>query len=68
MKKLILLLVAGVFFTGCSADFLAHPTYYKNWEHTKYSISGHKDTDTEDANNSNKGNWWGEEQEFEKTD
>jgi hypothetical protein len=68
MKKLILLLIVGVFFISCSSDFMSRPSVYKNWDHTIYSWSGHKATDEEDANNSNKQNWWGETQEFEKTD
>ncbi|MGD8342778.1 MAG: hypothetical protein PVI38_15535 [Desulfobacterales bacterium] len=61
MKKLIVLLIMGLLLSGCSDEFLAHDTLFKDWDHVKFSWGGYKDTTAEDAQMSAERGWWGEE-------
>ena len=61
MKKLIVLLIMGLLLSGCSDEFLAHDSLFKNWDHTKFSWGGYKDVSATDVQNSNQQGWWGEE-------
>ena len=63
MKKLTILILLGLFFSGvygCSEEFLAHDTYWKNWDHMVFSWSGYKNVTAEDAQKSQEQGWWGE--------
>jgi hypothetical protein len=64
MKKVIVLIcLVGLIFTmGCSKEWLAHDTVFKNWEHWKFSWGGYEDC-TEDtaAICQEDGGWWGDE-------
>ena len=61
MKKLIVLLIMGLLLAGCSDEFLAHDTTFKDWDHVKFSWGGYKNTTAEDVQMSNERGWWGEE-------
>ena len=62
MKKmtLVVLILAGVMLAGCSDEFLAHDTLYKNWDHWSFSWWEYQDPTAEHAKLSNQQNWWGE--------
>ena len=64
MKKLFLLILMGLLFSGCGpaaqkSEFWQHDSMYKNWEHTKYSWSGYKNPTPEKGEKSEEQNWWG---------
>jgi hypothetical protein len=61
MKKLFLLIVLALLIAGCSDEFLAHDTTFKDWDHVKFSWGGYKNPTAEDAQMSNERGWWGEE-------
>jgi hypothetical protein len=61
MKKLIVLLFIGLLLAGCSDEFLAHDSLYKDWEHVKFSWWGYKTPTAEVAKMSDDRGWWGEE-------
>ena len=64
MKKLFLLALIGLFFSGCGAgiqrsEFLKHDTMYKNWDHLIYSWWGHRNPTDETQKKSQEQGWWG---------
>ena len=65
MKKLIVLgMIIALFTMGCGhmakeSEFYDHNTMYKNWDHMKFSMWGHKDPTTEVAQVSASEEWWG---------
>lgn len=66
MKKMILLVVIGMLFSGCAmtseewGDLWANDNTYKNWEHMKFSWSGYENPTVETGNMSREQGWWGE--------
>jgi hypothetical protein len=74
MKKLALLmtmLAMGFMLFGCGtaavqSEFWEHDTMYKNWEHTKYSMSGFKNTNAQNLQSSKAQKWWGKEMLLEE--
>ncbi len=61
MKKLIFLIVLVFLMAGCSDEFLAHDTTFKDWDHVKFSWGGYKSPTAEDVQMSTERGWWGEE-------
>jgi uncharacterized protein YceK len=64
MKKLLLLLILGVFLAGCGtaakrSEFWEHDTMYKNCDHAKFSIYGYKNPTKETLKKSQEQGWWG---------
>ena len=64
MKKVCGLLVLSAFLFGCGAaaqqsDFWKHDSLYKNWDHTKFSLSGYRSPMQEDQKKSMEQGWWG---------
>jgi len=64
MKKILAVLALSVFLFGCGStasqsDFWKHDSLYKNWDHTKFSMSGYKSPTRDDARNSMEQGWWG---------
>ncbi len=60
MKKLLLLVVLGLFLFGCGAEMQRGATW-KNWDHFKYSWSGYKNPTAETGTMSEEQGWWGKE-------
>jgi hypothetical protein len=66
MKKMLALLVVSACVAGCGAaakksELWEHDTIYKNWDHMKFSWSGHKEVSLEEAKKSVAEGWWGQE-------
>jgi hypothetical protein len=61
MKKLIVLLFIGLLLAGCSDEFLAHDSLYKDWSHAKFSWWEYDNPTSEHAKMSAERGWWGEE-------
>lgn len=64
MKKAIVMIMLALFVTGCSgtlqqSEFLEHDSMYKNWDHMKFSIFGHRNPTAEDQQKSIDQGWWG---------
>jgi len=64
MKKWGLLLLMGIFLSGCGSlatqsEFWQHDTMYKNWEHTKFSWFGYKHPTEKTPKESAEQGWWG---------
>ncbi len=65
MKRFFLLLLIGLFLSGCGGQaakesgFWEHDTMYKNWAHLKYSWYGYKNPTVESGKKSIEQNWWG---------
>lgn len=64
MKKLFLVLLLGLFFSGCGAaakqsELWEHSTMYKSWGHLKFSWCGYKKPTLETGKQSLKEGWWG---------
>jgi hypothetical protein len=64
MKKVWVLLGLSVFLFGCGAtadqsEFWKHDSLYKNWDHTKFSLSGYRSPMQEDQKKSMEQGWWG---------
>jgi hypothetical protein len=60
MKKLLLLVVLGLFLFGCGAE-MQRGASWKNWDHFKYSWSGYKNPTAETGKMSDEQGWWGKE-------
>jgi hypothetical protein len=60
MKKLLLLVVLGLFLFGCGAKMQRGATW-KNWDHMKYSWWGYKNPTVETGKMSEEQGWWGKE-------
>ncbi len=60
MKKLLLLVVLGLFLFGCGAE-MQRGASWKNWDHFKYSWSGYKHPTVETGKMSDEQGWWGKE-------
>ena len=61
MKKLIFLVVLALLMAGCSDEFLAHDTTFKDWDHVKFSWGGYKSPTADHVQMSTERGWWGEE-------
>ena len=61
MKKLVFLILLVFLMAGCSDEFLAHDTTFKDWDHVKFSWGGYKSPTAEDVQMSAERGWWGEE-------
>lgn len=64
MKKLLLVLVAGLFLSSCGtaakqSELWEHPTMYKGWDHLRFSWCGYKKPTIETLKKSNEEGWWG---------
>ena len=63
MKKLLLLLPAGLFLFGCASldgsEFWKHDTVFKSGTHMKYSLWGYKNPTAETQKKSEEEGWWG---------
>ena len=63
MKKLLLIFLVGLFFSGCSAaqisEFGQHNAMYKSMDLMKYSLWGYQDPTEVDAKKSQEEKWWG---------
>ena len=64
MRRLILLVFIGIFLAGCAgtakeAEFSAHSTMYKNWDHLKFSWWGYKEPSEETSRKTVEQGWWG---------
>ncbi len=64
MKRLIGLVLLGLFLSGCGAaaresEFWQHDSLYKNEDHLKYSIWGYKNPTEESGEKSLDQEWWG---------
>jgi hypothetical protein len=64
MKKILAVLMLSAFLFGCGAaatqsDFWKHDSLYKNWDHTKFSLSGYQSPTGGDAKKSMEQGWWG---------
>ena len=63
MKRVYLLMLAGLFLSSCAAmtesEFWKHDSMYKNWDHTKYSLSGYQTPTDETGKKSQEQGWWG---------
>lgn len=60
MKKLIFLMLVGLFLAGCSSEFYKHDSLYKTWDHAKFSWTGYKNPTPQDAKLSQQQGWWGQ--------
>ena len=64
MKKLLLIILMGLFFSGCGtaakeSQFWEHGSMYKNWDHLRYSWWGYKNPTSETGKKSQEQGWWG---------
>ena len=64
MKRIIAVLMLVGFIAGCGSaatqsEFWKHDSMYKNWDHTKFSLSGYNSPTREDARKSMEQSWWG---------
>jgi len=63
MKKTLLLLLFGVFLSGCAAlkesEFTEHSALYSTWDHVKYSWWGYANPTQETLKESQGQKWWG---------
>jgi hypothetical protein len=64
MKKLLALLLLGLFLSGCGAaaresEFWQHDSVYKNWDHLRYSWWGYKNPNQASGEKSIEQGWWG---------
>lgn len=64
MKRIMLVLVAVSFLSGCAAadrsEFFQHDTMYKDGDHLLYSVFKYKKNSPEDARKAREEKWWGE--------
>ena len=63
MKRLLLLLSAGMFLFGCASlsesEFLKHDSMFKNNDHMRFSLFGYKNPTAETQKQSEEEGWWG---------
>jgi hypothetical protein len=61
MKKIVFFLLLVAFLVaGCTAEWYQHDTIYKNHDHMFFSWWGYKNITSEDLQNSEQQEWWGE--------
>ena len=67
MKRLVLVLVLGMFLAGCGtaadrSEFWKHPTMFAGWDHMNYSWGGYeKDCGPDQTKKTKEQKWWGEQ-------
>jgi hypothetical protein len=61
MKKLVLLVLAGLLIAGCSSEFYKHDTLFATNSHAAFSWWGYDNPTMEDAQQSAEDGWWGKE-------
>ena len=66
MKKLLALLIVSACVAGCGtaakkSELWEHDSIYKNWDHMRFSLGGHKEVIQAEAKQSVEENWWGKE-------
>ncbi|MEW6441189.1 MAG: hypothetical protein AB1640_09690 [bacterium] len=64
MKRLVLIVAAGILLTGClsrNSELRQHDSTWKNWDHMKFSLWGYRTPSDEEANKSQEQGWWGKE-------
>ena len=63
MKKMVMIVLLGVFLAGCGAvkesGYYDHDSHYKTWSHLAFSWFGYNNVTQEDANKSSAQKWWG---------
>ena len=64
MKKWLLILLLGLFLSGCGAaaresEFWQHDTLYKDWGHMWFSLYGYKNPTEQKLKESREKGWWG---------
>ena len=63
MKRLLLLLSAGMFLFGCASlsetGFWEHDSMFKNNDHMRFSLFGYKNPTAETQKKSEEEGWWG---------
>ena len=63
MKKGVLLTLAVFMLAGCGSvsksEFLQHGSFYKNWDHMKFSWFGYRNPSEENTQKSIEQGWWG---------
>jgi len=61
MKRFVFLVLASLLIAGCTSEFYAHDTLFKNWDHWKFSWWGYEQPTATDAKLSAEQGWWGKE-------
>ncbi len=61
MKKLLLVVAAGLLMAGCTSEFYKHDRLFATNAHVAYSWWGYKNTDANHAKMSAEQGWWGRE-------
>ncbi len=66
MKKLLAVLMLGLFLYGCGAaakqsGYWEHDSHFKNWDHLKFSLWGYTNPTAETLKKSQEQGWWGTE-------
>ena len=65
MKKLLVVIMFGLFLFGCGAaqesGYWKHDSHFKNWDHLKFSLWGYTNPSAETLNKSQEQDWWGVE-------
>jgi hypothetical protein len=61
MKKLVLLVLAGLLIAGCSSEFYKHDTLFATNDHVAFSWWGYDNPTMDDAQKSTEEGWWGKE-------
>jgi len=64
MKKLLVILLLGLFLAGCGqslreSEFYEHGSHYKNFDHLAFSWFGYKNVTDADVERSKNQPWWG---------
>ncbi|MFH1627470.1 MAG: hypothetical protein ABIE47_01960 [Pseudomonadota bacterium] len=64
MKRILLLLLTGLFLSGCGtmvaeSEYTKHSSHYATWEHLKYSWFGYQKPTPETLKESQGQDWWG---------
>lgn len=66
MKRLVLVLVLGMFLAGCGtaaerSEFWKHPSMFTSWDHMSYSWGGYENCGPDLTKKSGEQKWWGEQ-------